>query len=108
MRTSNQQASDRHEASVARAMGGHRTPQSGGNSFIKGDVVSDDWIFECKTKATQTDGITIKKDWMKKLEEERKQSRKSFAALSINFGDNDNFYILDESTMQYLKRLAGG
>ena len=41
--------SDKQEMSVAKAVGGRKTPNSGATPYVKGDVLTKQWIFECKT-----------------------------------------------------------
>ena len=42
--------SNKHEKSVAKAVGGKKTANSGATQFQKGDVYTDSWLLECKVK----------------------------------------------------------
>lgn len=58
------------------------------------------------TKEQQS--ISIKRDWIDKNKEEAFAMRKRFAAIAFNFGGDtvtENFYIIDEKTMQYFIKL---
>lgn len=97
--------SDRQELSVARAIGGNRTPMSGAAKFSKGDVVTKSWLIECKTQTTEKKSFSIKKDWLEKATEEAFSTGKSHAAIAFNFGgDNqsDNLYIISERDFKTL------
>ena len=97
--------SDRQELAVANALGGHRTPMSGASNFYKGDVVTKDWMIECKTQTTEKKSFSIKKDWLEKATEEAFSTDKSHVALAFNFGGEDqsqNFYVICEKDMKYL------
>lgn len=95
--------SAKQEAAVAKALGGVRTSNSGATPFTKGDVIVDNILIECKTKAKPTQSISIRKEWIESLEEERRGMRKEAAVLALSFGDGKNFYLINESLM---KRLA--
>lgn len=56
---------ERVEKIVANLIGGKRTPGSG-NGHIKGDIVRDDIMIECKT--TINDKIQLQRDWFEELE----------------------------------------
>ena len=92
-----------HEMNVAKALGGHRTPNSGATPFTKGDVVLDDFIVECKTKMTEATSFGIKKEWLDTLEEERRGMGKDFSALAFSFNSGkDSYYIVNERTFKQL------
>jgi hypothetical protein len=69
------------------------TPGSGSYWANKGDVVSEDFRIEAKTKAKPSDQITIKKEWLNKIEMEALETRKT-PALAISFGDGVDYFIL--------------
>ena len=58
--------SDRQELAVSRAIDGRRTIMSGAAKFSKGDVVTNDWLIECKTQVKEKESFSIKKEWLKK------------------------------------------
>ena len=60
-------------------------------------------LIEAKTCMTEKQSFSIKKDWIKKNEEERFALRKSNSCICFNFGpDSDNYYVINERLMQYL------
>lgn len=97
--------SSKQEKYVAKTLGGRVQPNSGATPFLKGDVVANDWLVECKTQLTNKSSITIKKDWLEKLEEERFAMRKPNMALAFNFGpDEQIYYVISEKTMKQIMK----
>lgn len=106
------------EKSVAACVGGRVTPNSGATDFSgKGDVlISGDYdksfLLECKTKTTNSESISIKREWFEKNRAEAAFEGKAHAALVINFGPdepyNENHYIIDEylfkTLLEYLEQ----
>lgn len=93
--------SSKQEKKTAEALNGKVAPNSGATLFIKGDVLTDDWLIECKTKTSPSQSISIKKEWIEKNEEEAFAMNKPYSALCFSFGDlhNDqNYYIVNERT----------
>ena len=97
--------SDKQEKRVAKTVRGKQTPNSGATPFRKGDVTSELFLIECKTVTKEQKSITVKKDWMLKNREEAFMMGKPYGAVAINFGDIDNYYIVDEKT--FLALLEG-
>lgn len=97
--------SSKQEKYVAKSLGGKVQPNSGATPFLKGDVVANDWLVECKTQTTSKKSITIKKEWLEKLEEERFAMRKPNMTLAFNFGpDEEIYYVVTEKTMKTLMK----
>lgn len=100
--------SSAQEKSVAKAIGGRQTPNSGAAS-IKGDVLTDgsyesSWLIECKTKMTSSNSISIKKEWFVKNKYEASEMGKANTALVFNFGPGEeNHYIIDECLFKILQ-----
>lgn len=91
------------ESKVAKVLGGKPTPNSGATKYIKGDVKSSNWLLECKTCMAPKQSFSIKKDWLKGIQEEAKQQGKLNYALVFNYGPNqDNYYILTEKKFKEL------
>lgn len=96
------------EQSVCKAVKGIRTPNSGAGDFSKGDVVNKEAsiLFECKTTTSNKDSFNVKREWMEKVEEERKLKRMNSSCVVINFGPdapyNKNYYIINERLMKFL------
>lgn len=100
-------ASLQQETNVAKALGGHRTANSGATPFSKGDVVVGECIIECKTKMSECNSFTVQKDWLVKLEQERQDSGKAMASVAITFDvGKKNYYIIDEKHMKMLLELV--
>ena len=99
--------SNKQEKQVAKAIGGKLTANSGATLFQKGDIVTEDgWLIECKTKATASGSMSIKKEWLDKNLKECLYMGKKYSALAFNFGpDEENYYIIDEYLFQALKQL---
>ena len=100
--------SKKQETAIAAATGGARTPNSGATAWSKGDVLTDQFLLEAKTKTTHSDTITIRKDWFQKNREEAAFMGKHYSALVFNFGPGEeNHYIIDEylflELLDYLK-----
>ena len=92
-----------HEKNVAKAIGGHRTANSGATAFSKGDVVTKDAIIECKTKMSECNSFSVQKEWLKTLERERVEMGKSCSALALSFDSGKtSYYIITERMMKLL------
>lgn len=91
--------SNKQEKKVAKTIGGKQTANSGATPFQKGDVTTDDWLIECKTKTTPSESMSIKREWLEKNEEEAFAMGKQHSALCFSFGDLQNdkqYYIITE------------
>ncbi len=96
--------SNRQEKSVAKAIGGRQTANSGATDFSKGDVTTDTWLIECKTATSEKQSFSIKREWLKKNREEAFSMGKDYSALVFDFGDNgERYYIVDEKTFKLMK-----
>lgn len=95
--------SKRQENHIAKAVEGKRTANSGATPFYKGDVTTDEWLFEAKTCTTEKKSFSIKREWIDKNREEAFAMGKAYNALVIDFGDGEQFYLLDEKTFLSLK-----
>lgn len=96
--------SNKQEKRVAKAIGGKQTANSGATMFSKGDVRTEEWIIECKTKTSDCKSMTIQKEWIEKNEEEAFSMGKSYSAVAIDFGDGNNHYIISEKLFKKLLR----
>lgn len=96
--------SNRQEKHVAKVLGGKQTANSGATAFQKGDVVLTDWLIECKTSCTPKASFSIKREWLDKNREEAFAMDKSYNALAFDFGDGENYYIIDERTFKWLAK----
>jgi len=96
--------SNKQEKKIAKAVNGKKTPNSGATLFKKGDVTTDKWLYEAKTKTEESKSFTIKREWIEKNKEEAFAMGKDYNALVIDFGDGKQFYLLDEKTFLLMKR----
>ena len=95
--------SSKQEKRVAKDLNGNLSINSGATPFSKGDLSLDEFSIECKTKTKHSDTISIKKEWLEKINEESLFMGKPYWALCFNFGpDEDNYFILDEITFKEL------
>lgn len=90
------------EERVARLFLGKRTPQSGGGKWKKGDVLSEDFLVECKTSVTPRTSYSVNRKILDKANEERREMNKPFYALAFTFGTEEDFFVVDTKTMKYL------
>jgi hypothetical protein len=91
--------SKKQEDAVAKAVGGTRTPNSGATDFGgKSDVdVANLFNIECKTKTSNSESISIKKEWLLKNKREATFDGNPYSAIAFNFGpDSNNYYIIEE------------
>lgn len=97
--------SERQEKMVAKKIGGKAVPNSGAATFVAGDVVTKDWLIECKTKTSDSKSFTIKEEWLLKNEEEAFAMGKNNSALVFDFGPNANkrYYVISERLFQTLQ-----
>lgn len=94
--------SDKQEKQVAKATGGKQTPNSGSTPYVKGDVLTDQFLIECKTVTRKQKQFTIYKEWIIKNREEAFAMRKDYSAVAFDFGDAERFYIIDEKLFKQL------
>lgn len=103
----NRYYSSRQEKSVAKAINGRTTPNSGATLTVKGDVISGDmrgFLYECKTCTKDQKSFTLQEAWFKKNLEESIFMKKDYTAIVFNFGpDKPNYYVLDERTFLEMK-----
>lgn len=100
--------SNSQEKRVAKQLKGKKQPNSGATAFFKGDIITEDFLIECKTMASEKKSISIKKEWIDKNREEAFAMNRRFSAVGFNFGgynNPENFYIIDEDTMRLLIEL---
>ena len=98
--------SKQQEKKVAKATGGKRQANSGATAFQKGDVITDQFLIEAKTKTKDCSSFTIKEDWLLKNEEEAFAMGKNNSALCFDFGPSANkrYYVISERLFQLLQQ----
>ena len=100
--------SSKQEKRVAKRIGGKQTANSGATPFSKGDVNTENWLIECKTKTSPSQSISIKREWLEKNEEEAFAMGKMHNALCFSFGDIHNdvdYYIISEKEFKRLLKM---
>ena len=97
--------SDRHEKRTAKEIGAKVQTSSGSSAFLKGDLFTEQCLIECKTCMTEKKSFSIKKEWLEKIDEQAFQMRKKYPILAFDFGDGENYYIVNEKTMKKLIEL---
>ena len=104
--------SKKQENDIAQTLGGRRTPNSGATPWSKGDVLTEQFLLEAKTKTTHSESIKINKEWFEKNKQEKAFMGKPHSAIVFNFGPGEeNHYIIDEylfqELLEYLSRKKG-
>ena len=98
--------SKQQEKKVAKVTHGKRQANSGATAFQKGDVITDQFLIEAKTKTKDCNSFTIKEDWLLKNEEEAFAMGKNNSALCFDFGPSANkrYYVISERLFQLLQQ----
>lgn len=94
--------SNLQEKRIAKKFHGRKQLNSGATMFQKGDVITDKILIECKTKVKESKSISIQKDWIEKLKEEAFAMRRPYWAIIFNFGDNEDYFIINEKLFKQL------
>lgn len=85
------------EKKVAKETNGRRVANSGATMFEKGDVNTDKFLIECKTRTSHCDSISFKKEWILKNSQEALFMGKPYSSVCFSFGPNEpNYYVIDE------------
>lgn len=92
--------SDKQEKRTAKKLGAKVQTSSGSSDFLKGDVVSDTCLIECKTAESEKKSVSIKKEWLEKIDEQCYSMGKRYPILAFDFGDEQNYYIIPERVMK--------
>lgn len=102
--------SGRQERKVAKKLGGKQVANSGAATFVAGDIITDQFLIECKTKTKDCSSFTIKEDWLLKNEEEAFAMGKNNSALCFDFGPSANkrYYVISERLFSYLQNYIEG
>lgn len=92
--------SDIQESRTAKNLGGKVQVSSGSSNFLKGDVFTERCLVECKTAMKEVKSVSIKKEWLEKIREQCLGMRKQYPIVAFDFGDGQNYYVIDEKTMR--------
>ena len=102
MKNTTRAKSSQQEKRIAKAMGGRQVVGSGSTPFLKGDVTVGKLFIEAKTKMEPSKSISVKREWLDKAKEQALATRKEDYALAISFGDNKEFYVIEDTLMEDL------
>jgi len=92
--------SNKQEKDIAKKFNGNKQFNSGATPFHKGDVISNDFLFECKTSITNKKSYSIKQEDLEKLKKEKFSMGRLYEALVFNFGpETENYYVITEQTI---------
>lgn len=94
--------STQQEKKVAKTVKGKRTANSGATKFSKGDIVTDNFLIECKTCTEPRKSFTLKQEWFDKNKEEAFAMHKDYSAVVFDFGDGEEYYVIDEFLFKIL------
>ena len=95
--------SNKQEEYIANLLNCKRQCGSGSTPFAKGDVIADNWLFECKTTTKPKTSFSIKKDWIDKNFIERVEMGKPYSAIVYQYEEGGtNYFVLDETTFKKL------
>lgn len=89
--------SGEQENKSTRKIGMEKTPNSGATPFRKGDGLDNYAVMECKTKMKPSKSMRVQKSWLDKIEKECFKMGREIAIVNINFGDGEDYYILNET-----------
>ena len=93
--------SSKQEQYIAELLGGRQHSNSGATAYNKGDVITDDWLIECKTTTKPKSSFSIKKEWIDKNFIERVEMLKPYSAIAFQFEPNGtNYFVVDEETFK--------
>ena len=102
MKNSTRAKSSQQEKRIAKAMGGKQVVGSGSTPFLKGDVIVDKLFIEAKTKMEPCKSMSVKKEWLEKAKTQALATRKEDYAVAISFGENKEYYIIEDTLMEDL------
>ena len=97
--------SNKQEKKVAKSLGGKQVPNSGATPYQKGDVQTSQFLIECKTVIRKQKQVTVYKEWLEKNREEAFAMNKPYNAVTFDFGDGEQFYIINESLFKQLVKM---
>ena len=95
--------SKKQETRVAKDLDGKRTANSGATPWVKGDVLTENFLIECKTATTQKQSFSIPKKWLQSLPEEAFADGKPYWALAFDYGDGNEYYVIDKKLFKQFK-----
>lgn len=99
------EASLLQEKEVAKLVNGQTQVASGGTSHGGGDILTDNWFFECKTVTSNKDSYSVKKSVIEKMKEQCFEQRKDYCALAFRFStEGKDYFVVDSDTFEYMMK----
>lgn len=113
MGTKNQEStkfySNAQEEYFSKFIGARKVPASGGCRFNCGDIVADNWLFECKCPMSEKQSFSLKREWFTKNEREKHQLQKPYSGIVFQFAPNTtNYVVIDEKTFRLMYNIFEG
>lgn len=97
------EASLLQEKQVANLVNGQIQVASGGTPTGGGDVLTNNWFFECKTVTTEKDSYSVKKSVLEKLKEQTFEQMKDYGTLAFRFSpEGKDYFVVDSNTFKYM------
>lgn len=95
------------EKDVAKLVNGNVQIASGGLSHNGGDVLTNDWFFECKTVTSDKNSYSVKKSVIEKAKEQCFEQMKEYWALVFRFSpEGKDYFVIDEDVFLHLMKCA--
>ena len=95
--------SGKQEKRIAKTIDAKQTPNSGATPWCKSDLISKKFSIECKTATTEKQSFSIPKKWLKAMPEETFSNGKEYWAVAFDYGDGDEYYIIDKKLFKRFK-----
>ena len=95
--------SSKQEKRIAKELNGKRTPNSGATSWQKSDLITEKFSIECKTATKEKQTFSIPKKWLEAMPEETFSNGKEYWALAFDYGDGNEYYIIDKKLFKRFK-----
>lgn len=92
------------EKRVAKLVNGSVRSNSGATPFVKGDVATEFFLFECKTATKEKNSFSIKKEWLEGIRAEAFANGKNSGIVAFDFGGEPEvqkplYFIIDEKLL---------
>lgn len=97
--------SSKQEKRVSKTVKGKLVIGSGATPFMKGDVTSEDILYECKTNIKGQATMSVRKEWFDKAKLQAYEMGKSISVVVIGFDGRTEYYCIED--MNYRAMLEG-
>lgn len=94
--------SNKQEKRVSKAVNGKTVIGSGATPFMKGDVTSDDILYECKTNIKGQDSISVRREWFEKVKVQAYEMGKYMYSVVFSFGKGTDYYCMETEHFRIL------